>query len=106
MYAKPKNKLRETNGSGVILDVEWFAEDPTANDDVRPVLIDSILIPAPNARAVTDEMIEDAIAKRLGEVEVELAPTEEPTQKVKALLGKVHDAVAVRERVQQRRAAR
>jgi hypothetical protein len=95
MHAIPKKQLRPTNGNGVILDIDWFTEDPGDDRDVMPVLVDSILLPVPSVSAVTPDMVRDAIAKRLPEVEIELGVSANPPAATRAMLGKAIDASAI-----------
>ena len=88
LWAIPK-RLRNTNGSGVVLDIEWFDEDPDENRDANPVLIDQILIPVPSVDRVTDEDIRSALDQRKGEVEVQIEPPSvQPRAAVRAMMGK------------------
>lgn len=102
MHAIPKS-LQPMPGGGVVLNIQWFIEDPGDDRDKQPDLHDQVLIHAPSVGAVTDEMIEEAIAKRLPEVEAMYAPVEEPQQPARAMLGKVFDAAAVSATVESRR---
>lgn len=103
MHARPK-KLRDTDGHGVLLDIEWFREDPGDDRDIMPVLIDSVLIPAPSVEAVTPEILDEAIAKRLPAVQAEFGEAKEPPQVTRAMLGKVYDAAMISSRVASRKA--
>lgn len=103
MFARPK-KLRPTDGHGVILDLEWFDQDPGDDRDIQPVLIDQILIPAQSVEDVTAEVLDEAIARRLPSVEAEFGDTVEPPQETRAILGKVYDAAMISSRVASRKA--
>ena len=101
-HARPKS-LQPTNGSGVVLNIEWFKEDPGDDRDIQPDLYDQALIPAASVEDVTDEMIADAIAQHLPVAEAEFAPKPEPSASASRSLGKVFDGRAV---AQERRAAK
>lgn len=103
MHARPK-ALRNTNGHGVLLDIEWFREDPGDDRDIIPILVDQVLIPAQSRDAVTPEMVDEAIARRLPSVEAEFGDTVEPPQETRAILGKVYDAAMISSRVASRKA--
>lgn len=106
MHAIPK-ELKPMAAGGVVLNIQWFIEDPGDDRDKQPDLHDQVLIHAPSVSAVTDEMIQGAIAKRLPDVQAELAPDDdEPPEETRAMLGKVFDAAAVSATVEQRRDAK
>lgn len=89
LYAIPK-RLRDTNGSGVICDIEWYASDPSNDRDLQPVLIDQILLPVPSVDRVTDADIAEAMERREPEVEREIAPqlNEPSSPRARAMIGK------------------
>lgn len=104
VYARPKLPLRNIPGSGVLLNIEWFKEDPGDDRDILPDFHGQALIPAPSVESVTEEMIEDAIASKVPEAEAELAPPPQPRAPVRAMLGKVYDAGQIATKAQMRRA--
>lgn len=104
MHAIPKS-LQPMPGGGVVLNIQWFIENPGADRDKQPDLHDQVLIHAQSVADVTDEMVQDAIAKRLPDVAAQFAPIDEPPAKTRAMLGKVYDAAAVSATVESRRQA-
>ena len=88
MYAIVK-ELRETNGSGVIVLVEWFEDDPGDDRDMRPFLHDQLLIPAADVASVTPEQLDSALARREAELATErdAASRGTPNSTVAAMVG-------------------
>lgn len=108
VYARPQLPLKEIPGSGVLLNIAWYREDP-GDDPDKIANVDfwgQAIIPAPSVDVVTQEMIEDAIAAKVPEAEAELAPPAQPRAQVRAMLGKVYDAGKIATKAQMRRAAK
>lgn len=106
VFVRPQEELQETNGQGVILNLDCFIEDPEGKTSAQPDLYYQTLIAAPNAAQVTADMIEDAIAAAMPDIKIQIAPKKEAPAAAKAALGKVFDLDAVAEKSAQRRAAK
>ena len=72
LYAMVR-ELRGTNGSGVIVVIEWFDRDPGNDRDLQPILHDQVLIPAPDVASVTTEQLDAALVRREEELIAERA---------------------------------
>ena len=73
-------------GQGVIVDVQWFDQDPDADREIMPRLNDQITIPAPSPAAVTMDQLDQAIERRAAEIEAELSAAP-PAADVAAIVG-------------------
>lgn len=106
VYAIPREDLHETDGHGVILEIEWYREDPKEKRNAAVDFLDQTTIYADSTEDVTDDMILEAVARRLPNAEAELAPKREPSASARQVLGQVFDASELVAEVEQRRAAK
>lgn len=88
MYCIVKN-LQETPGfGGVLVNIEWYERDPEEEPLLGPVLVDQLILPAPDVAHVSDGMLDEALNRRRAEVERMVAPPATPPAAVRAMLGR------------------
>lgn len=91
MYSIVK-RFREIDGTGVVVDVEWFMSDPSNDRDMMPDLVDQVIVPVPTIDRMTDADLEEALRRREPAVRVEVAPKDVANKSarapVRAMLGR------------------
>ncbi|MDQ3539959.1 MAG: hypothetical protein M3440_04665 [Chloroflexota bacterium] len=86
MFAIVK-RIRNTPRDGILVDVEWYTEDPSDDRDMRPMLIDQLIVPVESATGLSEAALDAALNRRMLEVTPAAAPAGEATAAVKAMMG-------------------
>ncbi len=70
-------RIEMLNGTGALIHVNWYDDDPDVDRSARTFLSDQVIVPVPNLATLTPELIQEAVTKRANELSAKRAPAQD-----------------------------